>query len=146
MIKTKNIIFNKILIFLISIFLSNFLLNFAYTVEPDEILGNYKYEERARKISKNIRCMVCQNQSIDDSASPLAKVLRILIRKKILEGKNNKEIYKFLTDRYGDFILLKPPFKINTIFLWLMPLIFFIIGLFIIFDHSKKSKRFKNKN
>ena len=143
MTKTKNIIFNKIFFFLISIFLSNFLLNFAYTVEPDEILGNYKYEKRAREISKNIRCMVCQNQSIDDSVSPLAKDLRILIRKKILEGKNDKEIYKFFTDRYGDFILLKPPFKLNTIFLWFMPLIFFIIGLFIIFDHSK---RFKNKN
>jgi len=143
MIITKNNIFNKVFFFLISMFLSNFLLNYAYTVEPDEILGNYKYEERARKISKNIRCMVCQNQSIDDSVSPLAKDLRILIRKKILEGKSDKEIYKFFTDRYGDFILLKPSFKINTIFLWFMPLIFLIIGLFIVFDHSKK---FKNKN
>ena len=143
MIITKNNIFNKVFFFLISMFLSNFLLNSAYTVEPDEILGNYKYEERAREISKNIRCMVCQNQSIDDSVSPLAKDLRILIRKKILEGKSDKEIYKFFTDRYGDFILLKPSFKINTIFLWFMPLIFLIIGLFIVFDHSKK---FKNKN
>ena len=143
MIITKNNIFNKVFFFLICIFLSNFLLNYAYTVEPDEILGNYKYEERAREISKNIRCMVCQNQSIDDSVSPLAKDLRILIRKKILEGKSDKEIYKFFTDRYGDFILLKPPFKINTIFLWFMPLIFLIIGLFIVFDHNKK---FKNKN
>jgi len=143
MIITKKNIFNKVFFFLIYIFLSNFLLNYAYTVEPDEILGNYKYEERARKISKNIRCMVCQNQSIDDSVSPLAKDLRILIRKKILEGKSDKEIYKFFTDRYGDFILLKPSFKINTIFLWFMPLIFLIIGLFIVFDHSKK---FKNKN
>mgnify|MGYP006114617215 CR=1 FL=1 len=143
MIITKNNIFNKVFFFLISMFLSNFLLNSAYTVEPDEILGNYKYEERAREISKNIRCMVCQNQSIDDSVSPLAKDLRILIRKKILEGKSDKEIYKFFTDRYGDFILLKPSFKINTIFLWFMPLIFLIIGLLIVFDHSKK---FKNKN
>ena len=143
MIITKNNIFNKVFFFLISMFLSNFLLNSAYTVEPDEILRNYKYEERAREISKNIRCMVCQNQSIDDSVSPLAKDLRILIRKKILEGKSDKEIYKFFTDRYGDFILLKPSFKINTIFLWFMPLIFLIIGLFIVFDHSKK---FKNKN
>ena len=87
--------------------------------------------------------MVCQNQSIDDSVSPLAKDLRILIRKKILEGKSDKEIYKFFTSRYGDFILLKPSFKINTIFLWFMPLIFLIIGLFIVFDHNKK---FKNKN
>ena len=144
MTKNKNIIFNAIIIFSLSLFLSIFFMNFAYTVEPDEILENNKYEKRAREISKNVRCMVCQNQSIDDSVSPLAKDLRVLIRKKISEGKSNKEVYRFLTDRYGDFILLKPPFKLNTIFLWLMPFIFFVIGLFIIFDHNKKSKKKKN--
>jgi len=70
------------------------------TVEPDEILKNQKQELRARKISKNIRCLVCQNQSIDESNAPLAKDLRILIRNKIENGKKDEEIYKFLTDRY----------------------------------------------
>ena len=83
----------------------------SYSVEPNEVLKNKKNEYRAREISKNIRCMICQNQSIDESNAPLAKDLRILIRNKIKEGKNNEEIYKFLTDRYGDFILLKPPIK-----------------------------------
>ena len=85
--------------------------------------------------------MVCQNQSIDESNAPLAKDLRILIRNKIQEGNNNEEIYKFLTDRYGDFILLKPPFKLSTFALWLLPFIFFIIGIFIVFWHNKKSKK-----
>ena len=88
------------------------------------MLKNKKQELRARDISKNIRCMVCQNQSIDESNSPLAKDLRILIRNKIKEGNEDEEIYKFLTDRYGDFILLKPPFKLNTYALWLLPFIF----------------------
>ena len=100
-----------------------------------------QHEFRARNISKNIRCMVCQNQSIDESNAPLAKDLRILIRNKIQEGNNNEEIYKFLTDRYGDFILLKPPFKLSTFALWLLPFIFFIIGFFIVFWHNKKSKK-----
>ena len=131
---------NKNYIIIISFCLIQFFLSNSYTVEPDEILSNQKQELRARNISKNIRCMVCQNQSIDESEAPLAKDLRILIREKIKEGKNNEEIYEFLTERYGDFILLKPPFKLNTFALWFLPIIFFAIGIFIIFFHNKKSK------
>ena len=85
--------------------------------------------------------MVCQNQSIDESNAPLAKDLRILIRKKITDGKNDKEIYKFLTDRYGDFILLKPSLKLITIALWFLPFIFLAIGVFLVFFHNKESKK-----
>ena len=121
-------------------FLMQFFYNNCYAVEPNEILKDQKQEERARNISKNIRCLVCQNQSIDESSAPLAKDLRILIRDKIKNGKKDDEIYKFLTDRYGDFILLKPPFKSTTLILWIAPLIFFIIGLFIVIINNKKSK------
>ena len=85
--------------------------------------------------------MVCQNQSIDESDAPLAKDLRILIRDQIIEGKNDREIYKFLTDRYGDFILLKPALKLNTLALWLLPFVFVLVGIFIVFFHNKKSKK-----
>ena len=132
---------NRIFITIISICLIQFFSNNVYTVEPDEILKNQEQELRARNISKNIRCMVCQNQSIDESNAPLAKDLRILIREKIKAGKNNEEIYKFLTDRYGDFILLKPPFKFSTLALWFLPFIFCIVGVFIVFWHNKKSKK-----
>jgi cytochrome c-type biogenesis protein CcmH len=131
----------KTFIILLSICLIQFFSNNSYTVEPNEILKNQKQELRARNISKNIRCMVCQNQSIDESNAPLAKDLRILIRNKIKDGKKDEEIYKFLTDRYGDFILLKPPFKLNTLALWLLPIIFVLIGIFIVFSHNKKSKK-----
>ena len=132
---------NKTLIIIISICLIQFFSNNSYTVEPDEVLENQKQELRARNISKNIRCMVCQNQSIDESSAPLAKDLRILIRNKIKQGNKDKEIYKFLSDRYGDFILLKPPFKLSTLVLWFLPFIFFIVGFFIVFLHNKKSKK-----
>ena len=132
---------NKTLIIIISICLIQFFSNNSYTVEPDEVLENQKQELRARNISKNIRCMVCQNQSIDESSAPLAKDLRILIRNKIIQGNKDKEIYKFLSDRYGDFILLKPPFKLSTLVLWFLPFIFFIVGVFIVFLHNKKSKK-----
>ena len=134
MIRKTFIIF--LFICLIQFFSSN-----SYTVEPNEILENQKQEFRARNISKNIRCMICQNQSIDESSAPLAKDLRILIRNKIKDGKKDEEIYKFLTDRYGDFILLKPPFKLNTLALWLLPFVFVLIGIFIVFFHNKKSKK-----
>ena len=132
---------NKTFIIIISICLIQFFLNNSYTVEPDEVLKNQKQELRAWDISKNIRCMVCQNQSIDESNAPLAKDLRILIRNKIKEGNRDKEIYKFLTDRYGDFILLKPPLKLSTLALWFLPFIFFIIGIFIVFLNNKKAKK-----
>ena len=128
---------------LLTIFFSliQLLTNNSFSIEPDEILEDEKLETRARIISKNTRCLVCQNQSIDESSSPLAKDLRIIIRKKLLEGKRDDEIYTFLTDRYGDFILLKPPFKMNTIFLWFLPFSFLLVGLLIIFYHNKKSRK-----
>ena len=132
---------NKTFIIIISICLIQLFSDNSFTVEPEEVLENQKQELRARNISKNIRCMVCQNQSIDESSAPLAKDLRILIREKIKAGKNNEQIYKFLTDRYGDFILLKPPFKLSTFALWFLPLVFFVIGIFIVIFHNKKSKQ-----
>ena len=137
----KNLISKKIFIIIVTICLTQFFSNNCFAVEPDEILENKKQELRARNISKNIRCMVCQNQSIDESNAPLAKDLRILIRNKIKEGKKDKEIYIFLTDRYGDFILLKPPLKSSTLALWFLPFIFLIIGILIVFYHNKKSRK-----
>ena len=136
----KKFITIKILLVIVSIFFSQFFLSNSFGVEPDEILLDQKQESRARTISKNIRCMICQNQSIDESNAPLAKDLRILIRGKITEGKKDHEIYKFLTDRYGDFILLKPPLKLSTLALWFLPFVFFIIGIAIILSHNKKSR------
>jgi len=131
----------KTFIIIISICLIQSFSNNSHTVEPDEILENQRQELRARDISKNIRCLVCQNQSIDESNATLAKDLRILIRNKIKEDNNDDEIYKFLTDRYGDFILLKPPFKLSTLALWFLPFIFFIVGMFLVFYHNKKSNK-----
>ena len=125
-------IINNRFIFLLTFLLVQINLNISFAVEPNEILKNDQQEKRARYISKNIRCMVCQNQSIDESNSELAKDLRILIREKIEEGKNDEDIYKFLTYRYGDFILLKPPLKLITLALWFLPIIFLIIGVFVI--------------
>ena len=131
----------KIFILIISVISIQFYLNFSYAIDPEEILRNSKQEMRARNISKNIRCMICQNQSIDESSASLAKDLRILIRSKIKDGKTDKEIYKFLTDRYGDFILLNPPLKSKTIVLWFLPFILFFIGIVFIYYHNRKSNK-----
>ena len=139
--KIENSILKKIFMVTITFCFVQFFSTNLFSVEPSEILQNQNQELRARNISKNIRCMVCQNQSIDESNAPLAKDLRILIRNKIKEGNTNKEIYNFLTDRYGDFILLKPPIKLSTLALWFLPFIFFVIGIFIIYSHNKKSKK-----
>ena len=135
MIKTFSL---SVLIIVITILFSK---TTIYSVEPEEFLQNSKQELKARNISKNVRCLVCQNQSIDESAAPLAKDLRILIRKKVKEGHTENEIYKFLTDRYGDFILLKPPVKKSTFMLWFLPFVFLAIGIFVLSWHHKKSKK-----
>jgi len=127
--------------FVIILIISQFFLSTSHSVEPDEMLQNSKLELRARNISKNVRCLVCQNQSIDDSSAPLAKDLRILIRNKVKNGDTDDEIYNFLIDRYGDFVLLKPLFKFNTFILWIMPFVFLAIGIFIIYWHHKKSNK-----
>ena len=131
----KALLSTTVLFIIIHIFLVN-----SNSVEPDEFLQNSKQELRARNISKNVRCVVCQNQSIDESSAPLAKDLRVLIRKKIKDGNTDDEIYKFLVNRYGDFILLKPLLKFNTFILWIMPFVFAVIGIFAIYWHHKKSK------
>ena len=132
--------FNKFILFLIIIILQTSSNN-TFSLEPEEMLENTKLETRARSISKNIRCMVCQNQSIDESSAPLAKDLRILIRNKVVEGYSDGEIYKYLSSRYGDFILLNPPLKLITLGLWCLPLLFIFFGIYIIYSHNKKSKK-----
>ena len=112
-----------------------------YSVEPEEFLQNPKLELKARNISKNVRCLVCQNQSIDESTAPLASDLRIIIRNKVKEGYTEEEVYKFLTDRYGDFILLKPPLKKSTFVLWFLPFVLLMIGIFVLSWNHKKSKK-----
>ena len=126
-------------ILLISIVLLLSPLN-VFSIEPDEILSDSKLENRARNLSKGIRCLVCQNQSIDDSDSELAKDLRKIIRIKIVEGKKDKEINNFLVEKYGNFILMKPPFYSETFLLWSSPFIIVFIGFIIIFFSLKKTR------
>ena len=128
----------KILLISIVLFLSP--LN-SFSTEPDEILSDSKLENRARNLSKGIRCLVCQNQSIDDSDAELAKDLRKIIRIKIVEGKKDKEINDFLVEKYGNFILMKPPFYSETFLLWSSPFIIVFIGIIIIFFSLKKTRQ-----
>ena len=94
--------------------------------------------DKTREISQNIRCLVCQNQSIDESNSELAKDLRVLIKEKVSKGFNNKEIYNYLSRRYGDYILLNPPLKTNTILLWFLPFLILTLGTILMLKFIKK--------
>ncbi len=108
------------------------LANAAFAVQPDEIMSDPKLEARARTLSAELRCLVCQNQSIDDSDAALAKDIRVLIRERIGKGESNEDVKAFLVSRYGDFILLKPPLKPETLLLWLSaPLTLALGGLAI---------------
>lgn len=101
----------------------------AFAVNPDEVLSDPILEERARDLSVEIRCLVCQNQSIDDSDAQLARDLRVLVREKLVEGMSDKQVLDYLVERYGEFVLLKPRFNANTFLLWVLPGIVFLIGL-----------------
>jgi len=100
----------------------------ALAVQPDEILSDPALETRARALSKELRCMVCQNQSIDDSDAPLARDLRILVRERLRAGETDHEVLDFLIARYGEFVLLRPRFSTHTALLWLTPLGVLVIG------------------
>jgi cytochrome c-type biogenesis protein CcmH len=107
----------------------------AYAVQPDEVLSDSALESRARTLSKELRCMVCQNQSIDDSDAPLARDLRILVRERLRAGDSDREVTDFLVARYGEFVLLNPRFSGHTALLWLGPaaiLLFGAVGLFVL--------------
>jgi cytochrome c-type biogenesis protein CcmH len=100
----------------------------AFAVRPDEILPDAALEARARNLSGELRCMVCQNESIDESDAPLAHDLRVLVRDHLKAGESDTAIRQYLVARYGDFILLKPPFKAETFLLWGTPLLVFLAG------------------
>ena len=100
----------------------------APAVTPDEVLQDPKLEMRARAISQDLRCVVCQNQSIDDSNAPLAHDLRVLVRERLASGDTDEQALEFIVARYGNFVLLKPPMQLNTLALWVGPAIFLLIA------------------
>ena len=112
----------------------------AHAVEPDEVLSDPALEARARTLSAELRCMVCQNQSIDDSDAPLARDLRILLRERISAGDSDTQVIDFLVARYGDFILLRPPVAWNTALLWLAPPAVLLIGGIVAFALFRRRK------
>ena len=101
----------------------------ARAVEPDEIIADPRLEARARALSSEFRCLVCQNQSIDDSDAPLAKDLRILIRERLKAGASDSEVREFMVERYGDFVLLRPRLTVETLLLWFTPFTLLLAGL-----------------
>jgi cytochrome c-type biogenesis protein CcmH len=111
-----------------------------YAVQVDEILPDAKLEARARAISHDLRCMVCQNQSIDDSEAPLARDLRLLVRERLKAGDSDTQVVDYMVARYGEFVLLRPRMSWHTAILWAAPLAILIIGLFaIVFPVLRRS-------
>jgi cytochrome c-type biogenesis protein CcmH len=105
------------------------LVSAAHAVEPDEALPDAALEARARHISAGLRCLVCQNQSIDDSNAPLARDLRLLVRERLKAGDNDDQVVAFIESRYGEFVLLRPPLETQTLLLWLGPLLVLLIAV-----------------
>jgi cytochrome c-type biogenesis protein CcmH len=100
----------------------------AHAVQPDEVLKDPVLEQRARQVSAGLRCLVCQNQSIDDSDAPLARDLRLLVRERLQAGDTDRQVEDYLVLRYGEFVLLKPAFGTHTLLLWLAPALVFLLG------------------
>lgn len=107
-------------------------ITFAMAVQPDEILADAALEKRAREISRQLRCLVCQGEDIDESAAGLARDLRLLVRERLQKGDTDAEVLDFVQARYGDYVLMKPPFKFSTLLLWLTPLLFLGGGFYFL--------------
>ncbi len=115
----------------------------SYSVEPSEVLDDPILEELARDISKDLRCLVCQNESIDESSATLAKDLRILVRERLLAGDNKDSVLKFIVDRYGEFVLLNPSSNGSNLILWLSGPLMLLIALIISFSFIKANQKLK---
>ena len=113
----------------------------AIAVEPDEILSDAALEARARALSKELRCMVCQNQSIDDSEAPLARDLRVLVRERLQAGESDQQVIDFLVTRYGEFVLLRPRFSWHTALLWFGPATMLLIGAYGLFVLASRNRQ-----
>jgi cytochrome c-type biogenesis protein CcmH len=113
----------------------------AYAVQPDEIMSDPAKESRARDLSRELRCMVCQNQSIDDSEAPLARDLRLLVRERIAAGDSDAQVMDFLVARYGEFVLLKPRLKSHTLLLWLLPPFALVGGGLALWAHNRRRSK-----
>ncbi|WP_348657839.1 cytochrome c-type biogenesis protein [uncultured Thalassospira sp.] len=113
----------------------------ALAVNPDEMLSNPVLEERAREISKELRCLVCQNQSIDDSDAELARDLRVLVRERLVAGDDNQEVIDYIVARYGDYVLLNPPLKPETYILWASPGVLVVLAILAVFAFYRRKKR-----
>ncbi|HZL62579.1 MAG TPA: cytochrome c-type biogenesis protein [Pseudolabrys sp.] len=107
-------------------------------VEPDEILRDPALEARARNLSSELRCLVCQNQSIDDSAAPLARDLRVLVRERLSAGDSDSQVLNFLVARYGEFVLLKPRFELHNLLLWGLPPVVLVAGMIALFVTARR--------
>jgi cytochrome c-type biogenesis protein CcmH len=114
----------------------------AFAVNPDEMLADPALEARARTLSAELRCMVCQNQSIDDSNADLAKDLRLLVRERITDGDSDDEVLNYIVSRYGEFVLLKPRFSVRTLLLWGAPVLLILAGgaSLIVFARKRAGK------
>ncbi|MFM9841343.1 MAG: cytochrome c-type biogenesis protein [Dongiaceae bacterium] len=110
-------------------------------VEPGEMLSDPALEARAREISKELRCLVCQNQSIDDSSADLARDLRLIVRQRLTAGDSDAQVLQYVTDRYGDFVLLRPPVKPATLVLWLAPPLLLIAGAALSLAYLRRRQR-----
>ncbi len=113
----------------------------ALAVQPDEVLTDPALEARARVLSKELRCMVCQNQSIDDSDAPLARDLRLLVRERLVAGDTDAQVLDYLVARYGEFVLLKPRLNSRTMLLWFMPILVLLIGALTLVVVSRRYRR-----
>ncbi|MBS9719905.1 cytochrome c-type biogenesis protein CcmH [Tianweitania sp. BSSL-BM11] len=110
----------------------------AFAVQPDEVLADKELEARARTISAELRCLVCQNQSIDDSDADLAKDLRIIVRERLTAGDDDEEVMNYVVARYGEFVLLKPRFTLRTALLWGAPLLILLVGATVLFMNRRQ--------
>ena len=113
----------------------------AIAVEPDEMLQDPALEQRAREISKELRCVVCQNQNIDSSNAGVARDLRILVRERLVAGDSDKEVIAYIHARYGDYVLMRPPLNRATLALWLAPFVLALVSLLVGWTVISKSRR-----